>query len=383
MRKGDSKVKGVMLRMLRFATSFLFVSVLVLGLTSCEEEPPPMQRGGGPDPAGSPAAPQPAAPGEPEKTSAQDGKTAAGSDSAAANSTAAGAEGANAEKPADAGAESLKKPGVLPPRVPSASEMLGMDRDDNQKPAVDRLPTFLQSNGTKNPKLLFDGDEPSPSDAYAAMGQDGMLEVSPLERHWGGALRVSDVGAKRKLLTNSMAAPQDDDETALFGPGAALEATDTDTKADTGTKVKSESDKQFELKMYRLNRQNLKVESVTRTYATAAARDAAKSFLRKDGYSDKPPSPAAVQQLRDAQKKKDEKKKASANQKNACPFRATYTENGVTNSRCFSSAEALSKFQQSLQKKRQAKLKKQSTPARANVGDSRLRQNPIKPVKLD
>lgn len=376
MPKSDSRAKGVMLQMLRLATSFLLVSVLCFGLVGCEEEQPPMQRGGGPDPAGSPPsaskANEPNAGGKAADNAAQ---TAEAQKPGAAES---GADSAAGDQPATP----VKKVGTLPPRVPSASEILGMERDDNAKPAADRLPSFLNSTKESDPKLLFEGTEPTPSDEYAVMGQEGMLEVSPLQRHWGGALRVSDVGAKKRLLTNSMAAPKDEENTTLFGPGAALESK-TDEKEASGTQKASPSDeKQFELTMYRLNKKTLKVESVTRTYATAAARDAARSFLMKDGYSNKPPSPRALQELRDAQKKAEAQKKAAAQAKNACPFRATWTDNGITNSRCFNTAEALSKFQTGLQKKRQAKQKSQGAASKVKANNSTLRQNSIEPVKI-
>ena len=54
-----------------------------------------------------------------------------------------------------------------------------------------------------------------------------------------------------------------------------------------------------------------------------------RTFLRKDGYADKPPSPQVIQKQRD-QQKNAAKKTAAAQQKNACPFRAV-DDNGVTN----------------------------------------------------
>ena len=103
------------------------------------------------------------------------------------------------------------------------------------------------------------------------MGLEGMLDVSPLQRHWGGALRISDVGAKKRLLSNSMAAPSDDEDTPLFGPGAALEPTGTDAAAGNKKAGKATDEATFELTMYRLNRKTLNVETMKRSYATAAA----------------------------------------------------------------------------------------------------------------
>ncbi len=358
MSKIDSQAHYILWSMARI---LCFIAIFI-ATAACEEEAPPMQRGGG----GPPAAekPEPATtPGEvPKKTAAAEQKEAP------------------EDKSAEGAPEAAEKtPAELPPRVPTASEILGMARNENQKQSADRLPTFLADGRSIQSPRLFQGEEPTPTGAYAEMGREGMLEISPLERHWGGNMHLTKDAERKRLLTNSVAAPQEEDSIALFGPAAALE-TKEEAASSLGKTSSANDERKFKLTMYRLNEKTVKVNTVTRMYATEAAMNAAKRFLQKEGYSDSPPAPKALQALRDANAQK--KQAAAKKNQNTCAFRATWTDGGVTNSRCFQSAADLAAFQESLQKKRQNKAAA-GAAAKSKTNDGTLRQNPIQPVKLN
>ena len=159
MIQGGFRAEGVMLQMFQTITRWLVVSVCCVGLAGCEEEPPPMQRGGGPDPAGTPSAPSKPPPAEAKKNQPAAGPAEKGKQPTATAKADKGSDG-EGQPAGEAPAGPAAKPSALPPRVPSASEMLGMDRDDNAA-AADRLPTFLANPQAEN-RLLADGQEPTP-----------------------------------------------------------------------------------------------------------------------------------------------------------------------------------------------------------------------------
>ena len=358
MSKIDSQEHYILWPMART----LCLIVIFITTAACEEEAPTMQRGGG----GPPATEKPAT----ATTPGDDPKAAA----------AAEPKKVPEGKSADVTPEAAEKtPAELPPRVPTASEILGMARNENQKQSADRLPTFLADGRSTHSPRLFEGEEPTPTGAYAEMGREGMLEISPLERHWGGNTHLTKDAARKRLLTNSVAAPQEEDSIALFGPAAALESKDEASSSPDKTSTAND-ERKYKLTMYRLNEKTVKVNTVTRMYATEAAMNAAKRFLQKEGYSDSLPAPKALQALRDANAQK--KQAAAKKTQNTCPFRATWTDGGVTNSRCFQSAADLAAFQESLQKKRQNKAAADAA-AKPKTNDGTLRQNPIQPVKLN
>ena len=192
-------------------------------------------------------------------------------------------------------------------------------------------------------------------------------------------MRLSAGAVKKRLLTNSVVAPAEEDDTALFGPGAALEAKEGSGETAAKPPEGKNEERQFKLTMYRVDKATLQVETLTRAYATLAAQDAAKRFLAKEGYTSTPPNPQSLQAMREKAKQLTQKKENAA--KNACPFRATWSENGVTSSRCFASAKELTAFQQSRQKQAAAKTAKKAPTAPNQNGA--LQENAIQPVKLN
>ena len=299
--------------------------------SACEDDPPQMKRGGErPPPTQKPGG----------QAAAQTGAKAG----TGANATAPkkGAP-ANAKVPGDAANAAAQKPR----RVPTAGELLGLGRDGGS--VGDALPAFISKRDEYNNSPLFKGRVVKPSPDYAGMRVE-LSDVSVNERSWGRDPAESEEAVRRKLHMNSMAAPAastqifKSDEPAEDEPEEADKA--SEAKAKKGRSA--EAERKYHLVMYRLNEKTGKVETFDRRYASQKAMDAAARFASNQGYAKEKPSAAKLKQLAEAKAKKkaeaEAKKRAAAAA--ACPFKATWTEKGVTQTRCFKTQKAANAFSQ-------------------------------------
>ena len=328
----------------------------------CEDEPPPMPRGGEPpaQEGGAAAAPAAGAPG-----------------AAGTGDPAAGAAG-------DATAPPKKKAAT---RVPTASELMGYGKA-GQGDKNNALPGYLGGRrDSPGPSPLFVGKSKKPGPRYVNMRTD-KVPVSPLERKWRGSPAGKDAKSGAKKSVNILAM-LDTEEGALFEAkepkgGAGDSAGAKESRSDT---------KKFKLLLYKLNGQTGDVDVFERSFKSQEAHDAAERFAIQQGYQHKRPTvtkKAAVAKGATDNKAKDAKKK-DEKPANKCPFKATFTEmqggNSVSQSRCFPTQKALDQFMAQRNKAKAAAAKKAAPappkPAAKPAAKKSGADDSLAPAKLD
>jgi hypothetical protein len=264
---------------------------------------------------------------------------------------------------------------------------LGLDAGINGRGKVAAFLRPPQNRTGPNP--LFVGIAAQPSSAYAGLKLN-VIEVSPLERHWGKKTQRKKARQKARTVILSL----DDAQGSSFLDHEKTKEAGANTPKD-GRKAKAVVDgERFPLLMYKFDPQTGRLETFKRNFASKEARESARRFAKMSGYSETPPSKHALEKARakaraakaaeDAKKAAQQaakKVKEKEEKKPECAFRATWyqgsRESRTSQSQCFDSRAALDAFIAARKKGAESQKKSDTPKAKPKSDDS------LTPIKIE